>query len=113
MRLKDSTPDVLLSASIVKMEEKKRPAMHDHESTGPPLKRQATAVNGGSKPHPDADMPWKDDIEVRLSSSAIYLKGNTRLTWDDTSSVTRKMLYYGRWVNINEKQKALKQGSTK
>src|SRR5690606_31809854 len=29
----------------------------------PPSKKQATSVNG-AKPHPDADMPWKDDLEV-------------------------------------------------
>jgi len=42
------------------MEERKRPALDD---TAPPSKRQAIAVNGNSS-HPDADMPWKDDIEV-------------------------------------------------
>jgi E3 ubiquitin-protein ligase BRE1 len=34
------------------------------------LKKQATTVNGGSKPHPDADMPWKDDLE-RFQKDAI------------------------------------------
>ena len=90
MRLKDSTPDVLLSASIVKMEDKKRPAMHEHESTGPPLKRQATSVNGGSKPHPDADMPWKDDIEVRRLNSFDWLEGNVALTQKDNSAIPER-----------------------
>ena len=48
----------------VKMEERKRPASHDHDNSEPPLKRQATTVNGTSKGHADADMPWKDDLEV-------------------------------------------------
>lgn len=60
----------LSSAGLVKMEERKRPASYDHDDSAPPLKRQATSVNGGSKGHPD-DMPWKDELEV---SPAISLK---------------------------------------
>lgn len=48
---------------LVKMEDRKRPAA-DNNDSAPPLKKQATTVNGGAKPHPDADMPWKDDLEV-------------------------------------------------
>ncbi len=55
----------ILLSSLVKMEERKRPASHDHDGSEPPLKRQATAINGASKTHIDADMPWKDDLEVR------------------------------------------------
>lgn len=51
-------------AGLVKMDEKKRPAAHNHDDHAPPRKKQATAVNGGNKPDPDADMPWKDDLEV-------------------------------------------------
>ena len=47
------------------MEERKRPASNDHDSSAPPLKKQATSANG-AKAHPDADMPWKDDLEVSL-----------------------------------------------
>jgi len=54
----------LSTSDLVKMEERKRPASHDHDSSEPPLKRQATTVNGASKAHIDADMPWKDDLEV-------------------------------------------------
>lgn len=36
--------------------------MLDHDDSAPPAKRQAVTVNG-SKPHLDADLPWKDDIE--------------------------------------------------
>lgn len=50
------------SLDTVKMEERKRPSASDDPA--PPAKRQAVAVNG-TRPHPDADMPWKDDIEVR------------------------------------------------
>ncbi|KAK4696017.1 E3 ubiquitin-protein ligase BRE1, partial [Lecanoromycetidae sp. Uapishka_2] len=53
------------------MEERKRPASHDHDVTEPPLKRQATSVNGTPKGHIDADMPWKDDLE-QFQKEAIY-----------------------------------------
>ena len=60
---------VSLSSSLVKMDERKRPATYDNEDVGPPLKRQATAtVNGSSKSHQDADMPGKDELEVSISS---------------------------------------------
>lgn len=51
-------------SGLVKMEDRKRPAAYDNNDSAPPLKKQATTVNGGIKPHPDADMPWKDDLEV-------------------------------------------------
>ncbi|KXG50345.1 E3 ubiquitin ligase, BRE1 [Penicillium griseofulvum] len=54
---------------LVKMEDRKRPAADSNDSA-PPLKKQATSVNGGSKPHPDTDMPWKDDLE-RFQKEAI------------------------------------------
>ncbi|KAF7671402.1 e3 ubiquitin-protein ligase bre1 [Alternaria burnsii] len=43
------------------MEDRKRPIADDQ---APPAKRQAVTVNG-ARSHPDADLPWKDDIEVR------------------------------------------------
>ncbi|KAF1362254.1 E3 ubiquitin-protein ligase-like protein bre1 [Lizonia empirigonia] len=43
------------------MEDRKRPSGHD--DSAPPAKRQAVTVNG-ARSHPDADMPWKDDIEA-------------------------------------------------
>ncbi|KAL4899667.1 hypothetical protein BDW74DRAFT_163096 [Aspergillus multicolor] len=57
-------------SGFVKMEDRKRAATHDNDSA-PPLKKQATSVNGGSKPHPDADMPWKVDLE-RFQKDAIW-----------------------------------------
>ena len=58
-----SPPIVSTESGLVKMDDRKRPAADSNDSAPPP-KKQATAVNGGSKPHPDADMPWKDDLEV-------------------------------------------------
>ena len=54
----------LSSSNFVKMEERKRPASHDHDGAEPPLKRQVTSLNGATKAHVDADMPWRDDLEV-------------------------------------------------
>lgn len=67
MRLVEARPVPLLSPGLVKMEERKRPASYEHEDSAPPLKKQATSVNGGGgKNHPDAEMPWKDELEVSL-----------------------------------------------
>lgn len=60
----EASPVVPPEFGFVKMEDRKRAATHDNNDAAPPPKRQATSVNGGSKPHPDADMPWKDDLEV-------------------------------------------------
>ncbi|KAF2128631.1 E3 ubiquitin-protein ligase-like protein bre1 [Dothidotthia symphoricarpi CBS 119687] len=49
------------SLGPVKMEDRKRPSVHDDNA--PPAKRQAVTVNG-ARSHPDADLPWKDDIEA-------------------------------------------------
>ncbi|OAL51313.1 E3 ubiquitin-protein ligase-like protein bre1 [Pyrenochaeta sp. DS3sAY3a] len=42
------------------MEDRKRPMAED---SAPPAKRQQVAVNG-ARPHPDADLPFKDDLEL-------------------------------------------------
>lgn len=60
------TPVTSSEIGLAKMEDRKRPAADNNESA-PPSKKQATTANGGAKPHPDADMPWKDDLEVSLS----------------------------------------------
>jgi len=62
----EATP-VTSESGLIKMEDRKRPAGHDQNDAAPPLKRQATSLNG-NKPHPDADMPWKDDLEVSTPS---------------------------------------------
>lgn len=66
MTLIKDRPISLSSSGLVKMEERKRPAPHDHEESAPPPKKQATAVNGTGKTHIDAEMPWKDDLEVSV-----------------------------------------------
>ncbi|EMD67589.1 hypothetical protein GGP41_007463 [Bipolaris sorokiniana] len=48
------------SLDAVKMEDRKRPITDD---AAPPAKRQAVTVNG-ARSHPDADLPWKDDLEA-------------------------------------------------
>jgi E3 ubiquitin-protein ligase BRE1 len=64
MKVVDASAIPLTDDGLVKMEDRKRPASYENSDSAPPLKKQATSINGGSKPHPDADMPWKDDIEV-------------------------------------------------
>lgn len=66
MPLVQGNPVSLSSSGPFKMEERKRPASGDNDKSGPPLKRQATTVNGAGRAHPDADMPWQDDLEVSL-----------------------------------------------
>lgn len=61
----EATPVSSSESTLIKMEDRKRPAGQDQNDAAPPLKRQATSVNG-NRPHPDADMPWKDDLEVSL-----------------------------------------------
>ncbi|KAI9830985.1 MAG: E3 ubiquitin-protein ligase bre1 [Phylliscum demangeonii] len=54
-----------------KMDDKKRAALSQDEHA-PPRKKTATAApNGAAKAHPDADMPWKDDLE-RFQKDAIW-----------------------------------------
>ncbi|OKL56832.1 E3 ubiquitin-protein ligase bre1 [Talaromyces atroroseus] len=66
----EATPVSSSEPGLIKMEDRKRPAGHDQNDAAPPSKRQATSVNG-NKPHPDADMPWKDDLE-RFTKDAIW-----------------------------------------
>ncbi|KAL8707062.1 MAG: hypothetical protein Q9220_007833 [cf. Caloplaca sp. 1 TL-2023] len=73
------------------MEERKRPASNDTESTGPPLKRQATTVNGAGRSHPDADMPWQDDLE-RFQKEAIWRQMQERKRESNTLEAENKSL---------------------
>ena len=59
-----STVPLTESGLVIKMEDRKRPAAYDPNESTPPLKKQATSLNGGGKTHPDTDMPWRDDLEV-------------------------------------------------
>lgn len=54
-----------LPSTIIKMEDRKRAAGQSVDDLAPPTKRQA--VNGTSKVSADADMPWKDDLEVSVT----------------------------------------------
>ncbi|KAI9934084.1 hypothetical protein ASPWEDRAFT_36084 [Aspergillus wentii DTO 134E9] len=67
----EASPVASSESGLVKMEDRKRAATYDQNDSAPPLKKHASAVNGGSKPHPDADMPWKDDLE-RFQKDAIW-----------------------------------------
>lgn len=60
MRLEARTVAATPRLDAVKMEDRKRPIADD---SAPPAKRQAVTVNG-ARSHPDADLPWKDDIEA-------------------------------------------------
>ena len=73
MTLVEGRPVSLSSSGLVKMEERKRLATNDHDESAPPFKRQATSVNGGGKIHPDADMPWQDDLEVSITVPGLSL----------------------------------------
>ncbi|KAL3480682.1 BRE1 E3 ubiquitin ligase-domain-containing protein [Aspergillus californicus] len=67
----EASPVAPPESGFAKMDDRKRAAAHDNNDSAPPLKKQATSVNGGNKPHPDADMPWKDDLE-RFQKDAIW-----------------------------------------
>lgn len=60
-----STVAPIASSTIIKMEDRKRPASQSVEDLAPSTKRQA--VNGASKASADSDMPWKDDLEVSVT----------------------------------------------
>lgn len=49
---------------LIKMEDRKRPSPYDHNDSAPPAKKIATLANGAVSKNHDADMPWKDDLEV-------------------------------------------------
>ncbi|KAI4260243.1 MAG: hypothetical protein LQ352_000365 [Teloschistes flavicans] len=73
------------------MEDRKRPASNDHDNVGPPLKRQATTVNGAGRSHPDADMPWQDDLE-RFQKEAIWRQMQERKRECNTLDAENKLL---------------------
>ncbi|KAL8764225.1 MAG: hypothetical protein Q9184_000194 [Pyrenodesmia sp. 2 TL-2023] len=73
------------------MEERKRPASNDNDNSGPPLKRQATTVNGAGRSHPDEDMPWQDDLE-RFQKEAIWRQMQERKRECNTLETENKAL---------------------
>jgi len=78
------------------MEDRKRSAGQSADDLAPPTKRQA--VNGGSKASADADMPWKDDLEVSvtrqpsISCLHIHTSSPSLLSWVSTISASSKAL---------------------
>lgn len=70
--LESPTVSLPKSGLVVEMEDRKRLATQDPGDSAPPLKKQATTVNGGVKAHPDTDMPWRDDLEVRNALSGYF-----------------------------------------
>ncbi len=64
------TIDAVPLSHALKMEDRKRPSPYGQHDSGPPSKKPANSANGAVKGHPDADMPWKDDIEVSLNIRA-------------------------------------------
>src|SRR5271156_5676843 len=64
----EAKPFPLSQSGLVKMEDRKRPSPYDHNDSAPPTKKVATSANGAGKSNHDADMPWKDDLEVSKSS---------------------------------------------
>ena len=60
----EAKPFPLSQTGPVKMEDRKRPSPYDHNDSAPPSKKVATSANGAGKSNHDADMPWKDDLEV-------------------------------------------------
>lgn len=60
------------------MDERKRPSVSDPDDTAPPAKKHAPTVNG-SKSQADADLPWKDDIDVRPISESAHKRLTTSL----------------------------------
>ncbi|KAL8871166.1 MAG: hypothetical protein Q9174_002943 [Haloplaca sp. 1 TL-2023] len=73
------------------MEERKRPASNDNDSSIPPPKRQATTVNGAGRTHPDADMPWQDELE-RFQKEAIWRQMQERKRECNTLEAENKSL---------------------
>ncbi|KAL9049584.1 MAG: hypothetical protein Q9162_007153 [Coniocarpon cinnabarinum] len=87
----------MVSVETLKMEDRKRPALDDDSRSAPPLKKQATSTNSNSQ-HPDADMPWKDDIEA-FQKDALFrrLKEHQReakTAKDDLESVRKHAQYH-------------------
>ncbi|KAL9098452.1 MAG: hypothetical protein Q9163_005885 [Psora crenata] len=104
MPLVQSRTVSLLSPDLIKMEERKRPATQDHEDTAPPHKKQATSINGGVKPHVDADMPWKDDLE-RFQKEAIWRqmqehKRERNSMETRLNAITKRTMYHDEHIMI-------------
>ena len=94
-----------LQASLVKMEDRKRPPSYENVESGPPAKKLATSSNGAGKAHPDADMPWRDDLEVSTLPRSLGMplsNAPLELSTDCvTDSASKKMLSTGKCKSIS------------
>lgn len=72
----DKVPLSLSQPSLIKMEDRKRPMSYDG-GDAPPHKKQAMSTNGAGRAHIDADMPWKDELEVSAITRHIQLVCDT------------------------------------
>ena len=72
----------LSEPGLVKMDDRKRPSPYDHSDAAPPSKKIATGANGAGRSHPDEDMPWRDDLEVRTIFAPGVLKNSSLQTKD-------------------------------
>ena len=93
------------SIASVNMEDRhmKRPAADDQARSGPPTKRQHVAVNGTSA-HPDADMPWREDIEEYQKDAILRqmkeYKREVASTKEELKRVAKKALYHDDHLRI-------------
>src|SRR5213080_659600 len=71
----EAKPVPLSQAGLVKMEDRKRPSPYDQNDSAPPNKKVATSANGAGKSNHDADMPWKDDLEVSTVRPSAFRLG--------------------------------------
>ncbi|KAF7508517.1 hypothetical protein GJ744_009230 [Endocarpon pusillum] len=88
----------------LKMDDRKRPSPCDQHDSGPPSKKLATTANGAVKSHPDADMPWKDDIEkfqkgALLRQMQEYRREKQTLE-EQVKHAQRKALYHNDHLRI-------------
>jgi E3 ubiquitin-protein ligase BRE1 len=90
----EKVPLSVSQPSLIKMEDRKRSMPYD-SSDAPPHKKQATATNGASK-HIDADMPWKDDLEVSSTSFRPFAALTNSLQRYQKDAIYRQMREYKR-----------------
>ncbi|KMU77140.1 LOW QUALITY PROTEIN: E3 ubiquitin-protein ligase BRE1 [Coccidioides immitis RMSCC 3703] len=97
-----STVPLTKPGLVGKMEDRKRPASHDPSDSTPPSKRQATSVNGGAKIHPDADMPWKDDLERFQKDAILHARVQARKTTLEAriKELTKSAAYHDEHIRV-------------
>ncbi|KAF2457277.1 C3HC4 type zinc finger-containing protein [Lineolata rhizophorae] len=94
-----------LPGPVKKMEDqahphRKRPAAaaHERDDQPPPAKRQATSAVNGARPHPDQDMPWRNDLEEFTKDAILRQMAEYKRQLKDTKAemedLNRKMVYH-------------------